>query len=140
MVVPFAQLFRVLGTNRAKVDEALASANAPWSSVLSEAGRRNEVATACVVAYLRRRLDAERDTWEMMADKAVDWLDAPLRSVGASVEDLETCLASIFLLEKLHDESPNTVMPLKHGGIFDRLGGSLFGERIGCGRIDRRED
>ena len=46
----------------------------------------------------------------------------------------------IVLLEKLHDESPNTVMPLKHGGIFDRLGGSLFGERIGCGRIDRRED
>ncbi|CAJ2499844.1 Uu.00g026970.m01.CDS01 [Anthostomella pinea] len=44
----------------------------------SQSGNRKVLATALVVAWLRRERAAEKDTWELLADKAIAWLDAEL--------------------------------------------------------------
>ncbi|KAK2042004.1 vault protein inter-alpha-trypsin [Colletotrichum somersetense] len=49
--------------------------------------------TAAVVAFLRKRLADERDSWEMMEEKAVAWLEAEL---GDDSEKLLAALEQLF--------------------------------------------
>ncbi|KAK2055293.1 vault protein inter-alpha-trypsin [Colletotrichum caudatum] len=49
--------------------------------------------TAAVVAFLRKRLADERDSWEMMEEKAVAWLEAELGDDG---EKLLAALEQLF--------------------------------------------
>ncbi|KAK2031067.1 vault protein inter-alpha-trypsin [Colletotrichum zoysiae] len=49
--------------------------------------------TAAVVAFLRKRLADERDSWEMMEEKAVAWLEAELGDDG---EKLLAALEQVF--------------------------------------------
>ena len=61
-----AVLEKVLGLNQ-KTAEGAAKA-AGLDQVKSDV-----VVTACVVAYLQKKLADDKDAWEMMADKAIDW-------------------------------------------------------------------
>lgn len=66
-------LITMLGVNK---DKALAQ--------LGEASDR--LATALVLAYLELHLAGKRDEWEMLAEKAADWLRAELVSEGVTLE------------------------------------------------------
>lgn len=54
------------------VDEA--AAGGAGKSVGLEQADGDVLATACVVAYLQKKLTEERDTWVMILEKAVSWL------------------------------------------------------------------
>ncbi|KAK0716841.1 von Willebrand factor type A domain-containing protein [Lasiosphaeria miniovina] len=45
--------------------------------------RPDLLATALVLAYLQARLAGQQDEWEMLADKARDWMQGELASLGA---------------------------------------------------------
>ncbi|KAI5455958.1 von Willebrand factor type A domain-containing protein [Mariannaea sp. PMI_226] len=51
------------------------------------------VATACAVVFFKKKLEAEREAWEMLVDKAEAWLDD---QVGESREDLENAIGSLY--------------------------------------------
>lgn len=89
-------LLNMLGLEKTKIGKVLEATGVPWGKTLQDVANRNVVATGCVVVYLRTKLAAEKDSWELMADKAVDWLSASLRGVGVSIEELERCLAALF--------------------------------------------
>ena len=60
-------LEQALGVDAATADVAAKSAG------IAQVGP-DALATACVVAYLQKKLSDEKEAWEMMADKAVSWL------------------------------------------------------------------
>ncbi|KAI8313085.1 von Willebrand factor A domain-containing protein 5A [Colletotrichum sp. SAR11_59] len=60
-----AQLLKVLDVTEQHVNDALASFQAS----------QNVVATSVVVAFLRKKLAHESESWEMMEEKAVAWLE-----------------------------------------------------------------
>ncbi|KAJ5016244.1 von Willebrand factor A domain-containing protein 5A [Colletotrichum sp. SAR 10_99] len=60
-----AQLLKVLDVTEQQVNDALASFQAS----------QNVVATSVVVAFLRKKLAHESESWEMMEEKAVAWLE-----------------------------------------------------------------
>lgn len=56
-------------------------------------GYADEVlATACAVAYLKTKLTHDKDTWEMMVEKAEKWLSAQ----GGDVGGLEKAVQALF--------------------------------------------
>lgn len=59
--------------------------------VVAEDVKGDVLATVCAVVYLRRKLGEEREAWEMVVDKAVEWLRGEvgdLEGVEKSVEGL----------------------------------------------------
>ncbi|KAF4902454.1 von Willebrand factor A domain-containing protein 5A [Colletotrichum fructicola] len=60
-----ARLLKVLDVTEQQVNDALASFQAS----------QNVVATSVVVAFLRKKLAHESESWEMMEEKAVAWLE-----------------------------------------------------------------
>lgn len=53
--------------------------------------RGDVLATVCAVVFLRKKLGGERDAWEMVVEKAVEWLEGEvedLEGVEKSVESL----------------------------------------------------
>ncbi|KAG7083000.1 hypothetical protein JMJ78_0008451 [Colletotrichum scovillei] len=62
-------IFNIIGTTLDVVKNALRSLGVDDEGVLS---------TSAVVAYLRKVLPAERDSWEMLEEKAVAWLEGEL--------------------------------------------------------------
>ncbi|KAK0656187.1 von Willebrand factor type A domain-containing protein [Cercophora newfieldiana] len=46
-------------------------------------------ATVVVLAYLEAKLAGKKDEWEMLAEKAMDWLDGELKAKGAPVSAAE---------------------------------------------------
>jgi hypothetical protein len=72
--------------------DATAADGAAKSAGLAQVGP-DALATACVVAYLQKKLSSEKEAWEMMADKAVSWLHSqmgqqPYDALAKAVWDL----------------------------------------------------
>ncbi|KAK1574623.1 vault protein inter-alpha-trypsin [Colletotrichum navitas] len=80
------KLFAVLGVSpqdvKSTVEQTVQGSQGPIAS-----------STAAVVAFLRKRLVDERDSWEMMEEKAVAWLEAEL---GDESEKLLAALGQLF--------------------------------------------
>jgi hypothetical protein len=55
-----------------------------------------ELATALVLGFLETKLAARKDEWEMLADKARDWLDVETRSVMAAGEYVDKVKGLFF--------------------------------------------
>jgi hypothetical protein len=68
-------LLELLGFQRPKFVAARAAA-------ADLVGASDRLATALVLAFLELRLADRRDEWEMLADKAREWLDEDLRNGG----------------------------------------------------------
>jgi hypothetical protein len=65
------ELERVLGLTAA--DAAAKLTSLPTFAVAND-GNNDILATACAVAYFSKKLAADKDAWEMMVDKAREWL------------------------------------------------------------------
>ncbi|KXH40727.1 vault protein inter-alpha-trypsin [Colletotrichum nymphaeae SA-01] len=63
------EIFNIIGTTLEVVKSALRSLGIDHEGVMS---------TSAVVAYLRKVLPEERDSWEMLEEKAVAWLEGEL--------------------------------------------------------------
>lgn len=85
------KLSAVLGVDEQKIMGALTT---DTSAVLGGSG--DVFATVCVLAWLGKYKADEKDTWELLADKAVDWLK---EAVGES--RAQEYLAAIPLVEKV---------------------------------------
>lgn len=79
-----AELLEALGVAADDVNKALAEKRAT----------RTAEATALVVAFLRKKLLAERDSWEMMEEKAIAWLEGEVGKPHASA--LLAALETLF--------------------------------------------
>ncbi|CAI4214200.1 unnamed protein product [Parascedosporium putredinis] len=60
------------GTSDEKIVAALEASTATWAAALK--GNADARLTAFVLVYLAKKLGSERDVWDMMAEKALDWL------------------------------------------------------------------
>ncbi|PKS12404.1 hypothetical protein jhhlp_000608 [Lomentospora prolificans] len=80
-----SKLLTSLGVADDKISAALTASTEPWAEKLKE----NDDArlTAFVLVYLAKKLASEKDVWDMIAEKALDWL----KSVVGEIEqdDLE---------------------------------------------------
>ncbi|KAI4598629.1 hypothetical protein KJ359_002519 [Pestalotiopsis sp. 9143b] len=84
------KLSAVLGVDEQKI---LGVLDPDTAAVLGAS--RDVFATVCVLAWLGKYKAAEKDTWELLADKAVDWLKEAVG--GAKAQEF---LAAIPLVEK----------------------------------------
>ncbi|KDN70965.1 putative vault protein inter-alpha-trypsin [Colletotrichum sublineola] len=73
-----AKLFAVLGISS---QDVMSTADKAFQGTRS----LNVSSTAAVVAFMRKRLADERDSWEMMVEKAVTWLEAELGDESAKL-------------------------------------------------------
>ncbi len=78
-------LFGVLGVK----GDAVKAAFAGQPSVAP-----NVMATAAVVAYMRNHLTAARDEWEMLAEKALWWIDS--QAVGMGAESVVAAVTNLL--------------------------------------------
>ncbi|KAJ3503535.1 hypothetical protein NM208_g16496 [Fusarium decemcellulare] len=84
-----ADLERVLGIKA----KALSTMALP-TGVDGHAERNDILATACAVVFFKTKLQSEKDTWEMLVEKAEGWLD---EKVGEeAVKELESLIAKLF--------------------------------------------
>lgn len=83
------ELERVLGVNSKQV----ANLDLP-STVRGHALESEVLATACAILFFKRKLADEKDTWEMLVEKAEGWLE---ENIGEdSMNDLEVVLRKLF--------------------------------------------
>lgn len=83
-----AQLENILGITQVQATKAIKlSANGDVASML---------ATLCTLVYLKKKMAADKDSWELMADKAENWLQD---QTGQTVEELEALVedAKLFV-------------------------------------------
>lgn len=79
------RLFALLGVDEAKATTALGGS-----------GRdKNAFATAAVLVFLKTRLASDRDSWEMVAEKARSWLENLLGGED-KVTELEALAKALF--------------------------------------------
>ncbi|KAI0130397.1 von Willebrand factor type A domain-containing protein [Xylariales sp. AK1849] len=69
-------------------DATLQPVQVATQEVVAGSNGQNIIATACVVAWLRSEKAAEKDTWELLVEKAVLWLENELgpKSAGTVIE------------------------------------------------------
>lgn len=66
--------------------------NSKWTAAVAskyggdDLGHSQVIATACVVAWLRKEAAGEKDSWELLVEKALAWLEAQLP--GQDIEGL----------------------------------------------------
>ncbi|KAG8413865.1 hypothetical protein J3459_012494 [Metarhizium acridum] len=53
------------------------------------------VSTLCAIAHLTKKMAADKDSWELMVEKAHDWLQ---EQTGWAVEELELLVEDAKLL------------------------------------------
>lgn len=83
------ELERVLGIDSKEV----AKLDLP-SAVTGHALESEILATACAILFFKRKLEDEKDTWEMLVEKAEGWLE---ENIGEdSMNDLEVVLGKLF--------------------------------------------
>ena len=83
------ELERVLGVDSKQV----ANLNIP-SMVRGHALKSEVLATACAILFFKRKLADEKDTWEMLVEKAEGWLE---ENIGEdSMNDLEVVFGKLF--------------------------------------------
>lgn len=76
-----AQLVRWLGLDAAQV---AAKVKAAVGTSVAEDKMLDIAATAAVLAYLEVKLAGKKDEWEMMAEKAVAWLEEAMAAAGVA--------------------------------------------------------
>ena len=72
------KLEQTLGTEKRAAEGAAKSGGA------GEEIGESVLATACVVVYLQKKLADDKDSWEMISDKAVDWLNGEIGQEAAT--------------------------------------------------------
>ncbi|KAH7185216.1 von Willebrand factor type A domain-containing protein [Fusarium flagelliforme] len=83
------ELERVLGVDSKEV----AKLDLP-STVTGHALESEILATACAILFFKRKLADEKDTWEMLVEKAEGWLE---ENIGEdNMNDLEVVLGKLF--------------------------------------------
>ena len=87
-----ADLLAALGVTKGKLDAALAANKEAWVGKLRASD--DAVLTALVLVFLEKKLGHDKDTWEMMAEKAWDWLRGVVGEVEE--EDVEGVLGALF--------------------------------------------
>ncbi|KAH8169390.1 vault protein inter-alpha-trypsin domain-containing protein [Sarocladium implicatum] len=80
------ELERILGLAKQKVMEL------NWP-VTDESVRDQVSASVCVIAYLRKAFAGQKETWEMVVDKAEQWLSA---QTGQPAQSLEISVAGLM--------------------------------------------
>jgi hypothetical protein len=85
-----SSLLTVLGISRAAADGK--AVELPASRDTNE----NVIATLCVLVFMRKRLAAEKDAWEMIAEKARAWLEIALDGSSISLDDAEKVFEDIL--------------------------------------------
>ncbi|KAF4461133.1 Vault poly [Fusarium albosuccineum] len=84
-----ADLERVLG-----IKATTLSTLALPTGVDGHTEKNDILATACAVMFFKTKLQSEKDTWEMLVEKAEGWLD---EKVGEeAVKELESLIAKLF--------------------------------------------
>ncbi|KAK7421638.1 hypothetical protein QQX98_002105 [Neonectria punicea] len=63
------------------------------TAVASHSDRHTILATACAALYYKKNLKADKDSWEMLVEKAESWLEEQL---GGDVEELEKVIEGLF--------------------------------------------
>ncbi|KAF4991541.1 hypothetical protein FGRMN_7744 [Fusarium graminum] len=84
-----ADLERVLGVTAATMNKL----EIP-SVVKDHAEKDSILATACAVLFFKKKLSDERDTWEMLVEKAEGWLEDNIGEGGVS--DLDNAIEKFF--------------------------------------------
>jgi hypothetical protein len=85
-------LLGVIGIGKGQMETALSGRNEAWAQGLAREADMKMAMTACVLIFLRKKLSGERDTWDMMAEKARDWLSAAVGRLGIGVDHVEKTL------------------------------------------------
>ncbi|GKT41196.1 WAS/WASL-interacting protein family member 1 [Colletotrichum spaethianum] len=80
------KLFAILGISARDVKSTV-------EKIVDGSSHSNASSTAAVVAFLRKKLAGERDSWEMMEEKAVAWLEAEL---GDKTQNVLNALEQLF--------------------------------------------
>jgi len=86
------KLLSVIGTSRGQMEDVLAKRSDGWAASLARESDMRVATTVCVLVFLAKKLSGEMDTWELMADKARDWLSALLASLGTDINAVEETL------------------------------------------------
>ncbi|KAK7429396.1 hypothetical protein QQZ08_003988 [Neonectria magnoliae] len=63
------------------------------TAVAGHSDRDTILATACAAVYYKKNLKADKDSWEMLVEKAESWLEEQL---GGDVEELEKVIEGLF--------------------------------------------
>lgn len=61
-------------------------------AVLNSARKDDILATVCAVVFIKTKLDVEKEAWEILVQKATDWLE---EQIGRDVEELEKVIRSV---------------------------------------------
>jgi hypothetical protein len=86
------ELLHAMGTNRSQLSATLSKTSEAWVTVLGQDSDLRVATTVCVLVFLKKRLSAEKETWEMMADKACDWLASQLGKLGVDLTAVEAAV------------------------------------------------
>lgn len=81
------ELLTALGLDAAALDAKLQSLASCFGLVFSPG--TDLAATAVVLAYLEAKMAGKKDEWEMLAEKAMDWIAGELKTKGASATAVE---------------------------------------------------
>lgn len=84
-----AALEKILGISAQDAVNKATQAGLP-PSILSSDLKDDILATGCAIAYMKTKLANDKDTWEMIVEKAEDWLR---EKVGDDFEALEKAVA-----------------------------------------------
>lgn len=61
---------------------------------VANSAMKNEIlATVCAVVFIKTKLDVEKEAWEILVQKATDWLE---EQIGGGVKELEKVIKSVM--------------------------------------------
>jgi hypothetical protein len=81
------QLFTILNLDKGRLTKSLDSTTAK--------GKQDVMATIAVVSYMRTKLASEKESWEMLAEKALQWLEGQLGG-SDTVEEAVSVAGALF--------------------------------------------
>jgi len=89
-------LLKVIGVGKDQIESALRKRGETWAQSLATEDDMKMSITACVIVFLRKKLPGERETWEMMAEKARDWLSVAVGRLGIGADVVEGTLEHLI--------------------------------------------